>query len=118
MENQRFRYPGRDLLRDKQGKPVLVGIDDVARLASALAGVRRTAPLAGDLPKRDDLVYFVTHPCHPSVFGGETEPEAQRDFFGGVHARQNIVCSLVQGPEESTLWARRSHAPSTRMRRC
>src|SRR5712692_10271401 len=58
------------------------------------------APLAGDLPKRDDLVYFVTHPCHPSVFGGETEPEAQLDFFGGVRARQNIVCSLVQGPEE------------------
>ena len=44
MENQRFRYPGRDLLRDKQGKPVLVGIDDVANLAGALAGVRRTAP--------------------------------------------------------------------------
>ena len=58
------------------------------------------APLAGDLPQRSDLIYFVTHPCHPSVFGGETEPAAQSDFFGGVHARQNIVCSLVQGPEE------------------
>jgi hypothetical protein len=59
------------------------------------------APLAGDLPKRDDLVFFVTHPCHPSVFGGETEKDAQNDFFGGIKARQNIVCSLVQGPEEN-----------------
>src|ERR1700722_3585124 len=59
------------------------------------------AALAGDLPVRPDLVYFVTHPCHPSVFGGETAPAAQSDFFGGIHARQNIVCSLVQGPEEA-----------------
>ena len=44
------------------------------------------APLAGDLPSRAGLVYFVTHPCHPSVFGGETESAAQLDFFGGVHA--------------------------------
>src|SRR5712691_8788844 len=59
------------------------------------------APLAGDLPQRDDLVYFVTHPCHPSVFGGESEKDAQNDFFGGVSARQNVVCSLVQGAEEN-----------------
>jgi hypothetical protein len=80
------------------------------------------APLAGDLPKRDDLVYFVTHPCHPSVFGGETEPEAQRDFFGGVRARQNIVCSLVQGPEEKYALgeaiARAIYAPVLTSHRC
>ena len=80
------------------------------------------APLAGDLPKRDDLVYFVTHPCHPSVFGGETEPEAQRDFFGGVRARQNIVCSLVQGPEEKYALgdaiARAIYAPVLASHRC
>ncbi|HEY2384404.1 MAG TPA: NAD(P)-binding domain-containing protein, partial [Terriglobia bacterium] len=29
------------------------------------------APLAGVLPKRDDLVYFVAHPCHPSIFEDE-----------------------------------------------
>src|ERR1700736_5922425 len=33
------------------------------------------APLAGVLPQRDDLVVFVTHPCHPSVFGGETDKD-------------------------------------------
>ena len=26
------------------------------------------APFAGHLPDRKDLVYFVTHPCHPSIF--------------------------------------------------
>jgi len=80
------------------------------------------APLAGDLPQRSDLVYFVTHPCHPSVFGGETEPAAQRDFFGGVHARQNIVCSLVQGPEEKYALgeaiARAIYAPVLNSHRC
>src|SRR5437899_4533737 len=80
------------------------------------------APLAGDLPKRDDLVYFVTHPCHPSVFGGETAPEAQLDFFGGIHARQNIVCSLLQGPEEMYALgediARAIYAPVVNSHRC
>jgi D-apionate oxidoisomerase len=68
---------------------------------SMLIALDIAAPLAGDLPQRDDLVFFVTHPCHPSVFGGETDKDAQNDFFGGVHARQNIVCSLVQGPDEN-----------------
>ena len=71
------------------------------RPGTMLVALDIAAPLAGDLPKRDDLVYFVTHPCHPSVFGGETEKHAQDDFFGGISARQNIVCSLVQGPEEN-----------------
>ncbi len=59
------------------------------------------APFAGHLPERSDLVYFITHPCHPPMFDDETEPEAQRDFFGGSAAKQNIVCSLMQGPEDS-----------------
>lgn len=59
------------------------------------------APYAGDLPAREDLVYFVTHPCHPPVFNDETELEAKRDFFGGIKAKQNIVCALQQGPDEA-----------------
>jgi hypothetical protein len=59
------------------------------------------APYAGDLPKRDDLSYFVTHPCHPPVIGDETAREAQFDFFGGIHAKQHIVCALQQGPESA-----------------
>ncbi len=54
---------------------------------------------AGGLPERSDITYFVTHPCHPSVFEHfDTQPERD-DFFGGVHARQAIVCALMQGPE-------------------
>jgi hypothetical protein len=54
---------------------------------------------AGELPKREDISYFVTHPCHPPVVNDETDPAARRDFFGGT-ARQNVVCALMQGPEE------------------
>lgn len=59
------------------------------------------APYAGELPNRDDLSYFVTHPCHPPVVGDETTREAQFDFFGGIHAKQHIVCALQQGPESA-----------------
>ena len=57
------------------------------------------APFAGHLPKRGDLTYFVTHPCHPPIFNDETDPVAQKDRFGGVAAKQHIVSSLMQGPE-------------------
>lgn len=72
------------------------------------------APFAGHLPARKDLVYFVTHPCHPPIFNDETAPEALRDHFGGIAARQSVVNALLQGPEEAyalgeeianTIWA-------------
>lgn len=59
------------------------------------------APFAGHLPKRDDLTYFVTHPCHPPIFNDETDIEAKRDFFGGAKAKQSVVSALMQGPEEA-----------------
>ncbi|KXF75179.1 semialdehyde dehydrogenase [Paramesorhizobium deserti] len=58
------------------------------------------APFAGHLPERDDITYFVTHPCHPPIFNDETEVKARRDHFGGVAAAQSIVSALMQGPEE------------------
>jgi len=58
------------------------------------------APLAGTVTMRSDLAYFVTHPCHPPMNNDETDPEARADFFGGVRARQNIVCALMQGTDE------------------
>lgn len=72
------------------------------RSGQMLMALDAAAPFAGHLPKRDDLTYFVTHPCHPNIFKDEdeTDPKALRDFFGGIHARQNIVCSLMQGPDE------------------
>jgi D-apionate oxidoisomerase len=78
------------------------------------------AAYAGHLPKRDDVTYFVTHPCHPPIYNDETDLVAKRDYFGGIAAKQHIVCSLMQGPETDyaigeavakTIWApvMRSH---------
>lgn len=109
-------------LPDNRIGSVTAGLEPQLRPGTMLIALDIAAPLAGDLPRRDDLIYFVTHPCHPSVFGGETRPEAQQDFFGGVHARQNIVCSLVQGPEESYALgeaiARVIYAPVGESHRC
>ena len=57
------------------------------------------APYAGHLPVRKDITYFVTHPCHPPIFNDETDVKAKMDRFGGVAAKQAIVCCLMQGPE-------------------
>jgi hypothetical protein len=59
------------------------------------------AAYAGQLPDNKDLTYFITHPCHPPIFSDEVDPLAQRDFFGGEHAKQHIVCCLAHGPEEA-----------------
>ncbi len=80
------------------------------------------APYGGQLPAAGHLTYFVTHPCHPPVVSVETTPEAQLDFFGGVHAPQAIVCALMQGPEEAYALgesvARAIFAPVFRSHRC
>ena len=52
----------------------------------------------GELPDREDVAYFVVHPCHPPLINDETTPEARQDFYGGV-AKQAIVCALMQGTE-------------------
>lgn len=55
---------------------------------------------AGRLPQRDDITYFVTHPCHPNVFDHFDTRAEREDFFGGAGARQAIVCALMHGPEK------------------
>jgi hypothetical protein len=57
------------------------------------------APHGGELPSRSDIAYFVVHPCHPPVVSDEADPQARRDFYGGIKARQHIVCALMQGTE-------------------
>ena len=92
---------------------VIIAVPDVAigkvsaKIASRLKPgtmvvvLDAAAPFAGHLPKRDDLTYFVTHPCHPPIFNDEIAIEAKRDYFGGLLAKQHIVCSLMQGPESA-----------------
>ena len=57
------------------------------------------APLAGKIHQRPDVSYFIAHPAHPSIFYWGPTPEEQKDHFGGVAAKQAIVCALVQGDE-------------------
>ncbi len=73
------------------------------------------APHGGELPERADITYFIVHPCHPPVVNDETDPVARQDFYGGIAAKQNIVCALMQGPEsdyaKGEVIARRMFAP-------
>jgi hypothetical protein len=78
---------------------VAAGIDNMLRPGMMVIALDAAAPFAGHLPKRPDLTYFVTHPCHPPIFNDETTMVAKHDHFGGVHAKQHIVSALMQGPE-------------------
>jgi hypothetical protein len=95
---------------------------DTLRPNAMVVMLDAAAPHAGELPDRDDITYFVTHPCHPPIYNDETDPEARSDFFGGVKARQHIVCALMQGPEEHYALgeevARAIYAPVMRAHRC
>ncbi|NJM31168.1 MAG: semialdehyde dehydrogenase [Rhizobiales bacterium] len=96
------------------------GIVDSLEPGAMVVILDAAAPYAGHLPKRGDITYFVTHPCHPPIFNDETQMEAKLDRFGGIAAKQAIVCCLMQGPESDyargeavarTIWApvMRSH---------
>jgi D-apionate oxidoisomerase len=80
---------------------VAASINDKLKAGTMVVALDAAAPFAGHFPERPDLVYFVTHPCHPPIFNDETEIAAKRDFFGGVAAKQHIVSALMQGPEEA-----------------
>ena len=108
-------------LPDNRIGNITAGVASKFRPGTMLMALDIAAPLAGVLPTRDDLVFFVTHPCHPSIFADEESREARRDFFG-FRARQNIVCCLMQGPEEAYTkgesLARALYAPVERSHRC
>jgi len=80
---------------------VAAGIESRLRPGTMVIALDAAAPFAGHLPKRDDLIYFITHPCHPPIFNDETEMAAKTDYFGGIAAKQHIVSALMQGPEEA-----------------
>ena len=95
---------------------------DAVKAGTAIIMLDAAAPYAGELPNRTDVTYFVTHPCHPPIFNDETDPAAKNDFFGGVKAKQHIVCALMQGPEEHYALcegiARTIYKPVMRSHRC
>ena len=101
---------------------VLTGFVDDLKPGTAVIMLDAAAPHAETLPKRDDITYFVAHPCHPPLFNDETDPDAQKDYFGGIAAKQHIICALGQGPEEHYAMceqiARDFYRPVMRSHRC
>lgn len=84
-------------------KAVAGSIVDKLAPGTIVIALDAAAPAAGHFPEREDITYFVTHPCHPPIFNDETDMAAKRDYFGGIAARQAIVSAMMQGPEEH--WA-------------
>lgn len=103
------------------GKVLSTFVDDL-KPGTAVIMLDAAAPYAGTLPEREDITYFVAHPCHPPLFNDETTPEAQKDYFGGIAAKQHIICALAQGPEEHYTKcediARAFYRPVMRSHRC
>jgi len=97
-------------------------IMDRVKPGAALIVLDAAAPHAGEMPKRGDVSYFCTHPCHPPLFPFTPDVAAQKDFFGGITAPQAIVCALIQGPEEHYALceevAKIIYGPVTRAHRC
>jgi hypothetical protein len=65
-----------------------------------IVGLDPAAAYAEVMPVREDITYFVAHPCHPPLFNDDLSEEKRNDWFGGVHASQHVVCALYHGPEE------------------
>jgi prephenate dehydrogenase len=95
----------------KHADAIILAIPDVAigkvsgeivplmKAGAMLITLDPAAAYSGKLPERKDISYFIAHPCHTSMFNDEVTEEARKDYFGGVAAKQNIVCALMQGPE-------------------
>ena len=94
---------------------------DKFKHGATLIALDAAAPFAGHLPERADLTIFVAHPCHPSIFNDETDLEAKRDYFGGLKAKQAIVCALLRGDDANFALAedvsKRMYAPVIRSHR-
>lgn len=90
------------------------------RSGSIVMTLDPAAAYAGVLSLRKDVPLFVTHPCHPPIWNDE-EGEARRDFFGGIKAKQNIVCAIENGSdadyEKCEAIARAMFAPVIRSHR-
>ncbi|MCA9890350.1 MAG: semialdehyde dehydrogenase, partial [Anaerolineae bacterium] len=64
-----------------------------------VVGLDPAAAYAEVMPIREDLTYYVSHPCHPPMFNDEVTEEARTDWFGGVKAKHHVVSALHHGPE-------------------
>jgi hypothetical protein len=106
---------------DNMIEKVTAQLVDKFKKGATLIALDAAAPFAGHLPDREDLTIFVAHPCHPPIFNDETDLEAKRDHFGGLKAKQAIVCALLRGDEKNYAVAedvsKRMYAPVIRSHR-
>jgi len=94
-----------------QGDIVILAVPDVAiekvsagevphmKSGALLVTLDPADALAGKIFHRDDIPVYISHPAHPSVFNWEPTEEAQRDFFGGIKAKQVTVSAIMQGTD-------------------
>jgi len=106
---------------DNAIEKVTRALADKFKKGATLIALDAAAPFAGHLPDRADLTIFVAHPCHPPIFNDETDLDAKRDYFGGLKAKQAIVCALLRGDEANFAVAedvsKRMYAPVMRAHR-
>jgi hypothetical protein len=81
-------------------KRVAAAVEHALAPGSLMIVLDAAAPFANPLGQRQDLSYFVTHPCHPSVFTNRLTPDGQRDYAGGI-VPQDVVCCLAAGEESA-----------------
>lgn len=93
-----------DIVPKLDGGTMVILLDPAAAHASVLC-------------EREDITYFIAHPCHPSFFTAETSMDDDNpDWFGGQgRDEQDIVCALHHGPvddyERGEAVARDIYAP-------
>jgi hypothetical protein len=84
---------------DRLVGPITQEIVPVLKPGTMVMSLDPAAAYAGVIPIREDLTYFISHPCHPPLFNDEVTEEARTDWFGGVKAKHHIVSALHHGPE-------------------
>jgi hypothetical protein len=63
------------------------------------------AAYAGLLAMREDVVFAVAHPCHPSIFLQRHTPEEYADTFGGIAAPQDVIAAIETADDSKRIIA-------------
>ena len=88
---------------DKIIRKVSAQMIPLLKAGAMVIGLDPAAHFGDVMAMREDLKYFVVHPCHPSLFPFEEglSEAAQRDWFGGTGAaKMDMVCAIHQGTDE------------------
>lgn len=116
-EADRVIFAVPDILIGKISKQVI----PLLKAGTTVIGLDPAAHYGKVMMMREDLKYFVVHPCHPSLFPFEDNLSlaAQKDWFGGVGAaKMDLACAQHQGTdadyEDNVAFARVMFRPVNR----